>query len=113
MPMGLGRVIVIEGLDHTGKSTQCELLADQLEQLGHCVNRIKFPARDTAIGRIIDDYLKQTRELDDHAIHLLFAANRWELATEIKKSRESGEFVIIDRYTYSGIAFSAAKVRIY
>lgn len=27
---------------------------------------------------MIDDYLRQKNELDDHAIHLLFSANRWE-----------------------------------
>lgn len=30
---------------------------------------------------MIDGYLKQTTELDDHAIHLLFAVNRWEKAS--------------------------------
>jgi dTMP kinase len=29
---------------------------------------------------MIDSYLKSTSELDDHAIHLLFSANRWEMA---------------------------------
>lgn len=36
--------------------------------------------RTTAIGQLIDGYLKSHVELDDHAIHLLFSANRWESA---------------------------------
>lgn len=36
--------------------------------------------RTTAIGQMIDAYLKQSTELDDRAIHLLFSANRWECA---------------------------------
>ena len=42
---------------------------------------IKYlPDRSTAIGKQIDAYLQQRVELPDHAVHLLFAANRWELA---------------------------------
>lgn len=36
--------------------------------------------RTTAIGKMIDSYLKSHSDLDDRAIHLLFSANRWELA---------------------------------
>ncbi len=36
--------------------------------------------RTTAVGVMIDDYLKGTRDIDDHVIHLLFSANQWELA---------------------------------
>ena len=36
--------------------------------------------RTTPIGQMIDAYLRSTSELDDHSIHLLFSANRWELA---------------------------------
>lgn len=36
--------------------------------------------RTTPIGQMIDGYLKSAIEMDDHAIHLLFSANRWEAA---------------------------------
>ena len=41
----------------------------------HCVPDTD---RETAIGKVINDYLEQKVELEDHAVHLLFAANRWE-----------------------------------
>lgn len=37
-----------------------------------------FPARESSTGKLINDYLEQKSELDDHVIHLLFSANRWE-----------------------------------
>ena len=37
-----------------------------------------FLDRTTAIGQSINSYLQGTTELEDHAIHLLFSANRWE-----------------------------------
>ncbi len=43
---------------------------------------MKFPNRTTAVGKMIDEYLKSDRAkeapLDDEVVHLLFAANRWE-----------------------------------
>jgi dTMP kinase len=36
--------------------------------------------RTTPIGQMIDSYLKSQVDMDDHVIHLLFSANRWEAA---------------------------------
>lgn len=58
---------------------------------------------------MIDSYLKSTSQLDDHAIHLLFSANRWELAAKILADVNEGWTIIMDRYVYSGVVFSAAK----
>lgn len=106
-----GAFIVIEGLDRSGKSTQAAILQSRLqgdEQSAKAV-LIKFPDRTTAIGKMIDAYLRSQSELDDHAIHLLFSANRWELASTIYAHLAAGVTVIADRYAFSGIAFSARK----
>lgn len=100
-----GRLIVVEGLDRSGKSTQCELLATLLPSS----TLLKFPDRTTPIGKMIDAYLKSTSEIDDHVIHLLFSANRWELVDRMKRLIEAGTNVISDRYIYSGVAFSMIK----
>ncbi|MCJ1321783.1 Thymidylate kinase [Xylographa vitiligo] len=57
----------------------------------------------------IDAYLKGETNIEDHVIHLLFSANRWEAAARIRADVESGITVIIDRYSYSGAVYSAAK----
>lgn len=44
-------------------------------------------------------------------IHLLFSANRWEAAAQIRADIAEGVTVVIDRYYYSGIVYSAAKDR--
>lgn len=54
--------------------------------------------------------MQSKSELDDRAIHLLFAANRWECAASIERDLAAGIDVVADRYAFSGIAFSAAKV---
>ncbi|KAL0953335.1 hypothetical protein HGRIS_004580 [Hohenbuehelia grisea] len=101
--------IVIEGLDRSGKSTQCTTLINRLEAAGIPAKLLKFPDRTTTIGQMIDAYLKSQSELDDHLIHLLFSANRWELASTIERLLREGTVVVCDRYAFSGIAFSASK----
>ena len=61
------------------------------------------------MGQLIDSYLRGTTDKEDHVIHLLFSANRWEAAAAIREAIESGTTVVIDRYYYSGIVYSAAK----
>lgn len=46
---------------------------------------------------------------EDHSIHLLFSANRWEIAKSIQEDISNGITIIIDRYSYSGAVYSAAK----
>lgn len=73
---GRGALIVFEGLDRCGKSTQCELLLERLPK--GTATLVKFPDRETATGKLIDAYLAEGQQIHDRAIHLLFSANRWE-----------------------------------
>ncbi|KAK2464128.1 hypothetical protein APHAL10511_003876 [Amanita phalloides] len=110
-----GAFIVIEGLDRSGKSTQSSAIFARLREHNIPSRLIKFPDRTTPIGKIIDAYLKSQSNLDDRAIHLLFSANRWELATSIQQILTSSAadtvptLILADRYAFSGIAFSHAK----
>lgn len=100
-----GTLILIEGLDRSGKSTQGEILAGKLN-----AELVKFPDRLTPIGQIINQYLTdKSFSLPDQAAHLLFLANRWELALKLTELLRSGKNVVMDRYIYSGIAYSLAK----
>eukprot|EP00658_Telonema_sp_P-2_P077346 TRINITY_DN6969_c0_g2_i5.p1 TRINITY_DN6969_c0_g2~~TRINITY_DN6969_c0_g2_i5.p1 ORF type:complete len:163 (-),score=58.94 TRINITY_DN6969_c0_g2_i5:84-572(-) len=58
---------------------------------------------------MIDSYLKSGVEMDDHSIHLLFSANRWECAAIMKRKMSQGINLVVDRYAFSGVAFTAAK----
>ncbi|KAI8089594.1 thymidylate kinase-like protein [Halteromyces radiatus] len=104
-----GHLIVIEGCDRSGKSTQCERLVTTLQQQGRKTQLFKFPDRTTQTGKMIDSYLKQSTHMDDHAIHLLFSANRWEAMSHMTSLLEQGTTIIVDRYAFSGVCFSAAK----
>lgn len=104
--MPRGQLILIEGLDRSGKSTQASILASKFPKS----KLIKFPDRSTSIGKLINEYLTNKQfQLSDQSAHLLFLANRWELNKEIIDLLNQGYFVILDRYIYSGIAYTLAK----
>jgi len=105
-----GALIIFEGLDRIGKTTQSKLLYEHLvNDCGLACERLAFPDRTTQIGKLIDDYLQRKLELNDHTIHLLFSANRWENIDAMRAKLLQGCTLIVDRYAYSGVAFSQAK----
>lgn len=106
-PVTRGAFIVIEGLDRAGKTTQVKRLCDKLYLLGLNVKTLRFPGnvlsrklfysllndtenkdRASPIGLMINNYLQNLTHMDDHAIHLLFSANRWERAYVTKYQRK-------------------------
>ncbi|KIW99265.1 thymidylate kinase [Cladophialophora bantiana CBS 173.52] len=104
-----GILIVIEGLDRSGKSSQCQRLFDRFQSQGRKVRYVKFPDRSTPTGQMINSYLTGQAQQDDHSIHLIFSANRWEAIKSISLDLLSGIDVIVDRYSFSGAVYSAAK----
>ncbi|KAJ2158028.1 hypothetical protein GGF46_004080 [Coemansia sp. RSA 552] len=107
--MRRGLFILFEGCDRSGKTTQSTRLVQALCDAGVAAKLVKFPDRTTAIGKMIDGYLSQKTALNDQAIHLLFSANRWEAMEQMRADLESGVTLVVDRYAFSGVAFSAAK----
>ncbi|CEG36158.1 thymidylate kinase [Plasmopara halstedii] len=106
-----GVFLLFEGVDRCGKTTQTKMLHDALNATSSspCATLLHFPDRSTAIGKSIHSYLTSSEAMDDHVIHLLFSANRWEAARKIEALLASGRHLIVDRYSFSGVAFSAAK----
>lgn len=108
--MKQGRFIVFEGIDKSGKTTLSKLLYNEFLDLDLPVQFFQFPNRNTEIGHLLDKYLKDPDyQLDPRVLHLLFSANRWEMANQINDLIKKGINVICDRYYYSGVAYSLAR----
>uniref|UniRef100_A0A183C5M2 dTMP kinase n=1 Tax=Globodera pallida TaxID=36090 RepID=A0A183C5M2_GLOPA len=107
-----GALIVMEGLDRSGKSTQAKLLLEHFQRRGEPARIQRFPDRDEPMtGPTIDAFLRGAKSVDEsrEAIHLIFASNRWLMEHKMLKELEEGRHLIVDRYSYSGIAYSLAK----
>ncbi|XP_074860841.1 thymidylate kinase [Carettochelys insculpta] len=104
-----GALVVLEGVDRTGKTTQSRRLVEALRAAGHRAELLRFPDRTTEIGKLISSYLENKSNLEDHTVHLLFSANRWEQVPLIKEKLNQGITLVVDRYAFSGVAFTSAK----
>jgi len=106
-----GTFILLEGMDRSGKTSQVQKLVEFLRGTGHNVAQFRFPDRTTITGQQCDKYLTMAKDgnFADEVAHLLFSANRWEAAEKIQNLIESGTTIVCDRYSYSGIAYSASK----
>ncbi len=102
-------LIIFEGPDRCGKTTQAKRLVESLHSKGIPSELWRFPDRSTPIGTLIDTYLQSKIEMDDRTIHLLFSANRWEKQKEMESKLADGITLVVDRYVYSGAAFTSAK----
>jgi dTMP kinase len=105
-----GRLIAIEGLDQAGKRTQANLLAKEIRRMELPVSVWNFPDYTTPLGKQLKVYLARKIQLDLHSVHLLYAANRWEVAEELQGRIESGGIVVVNRYSPSNLAYGLAHV---
>jgi dTMP kinase len=96
----------MDGLDGSGKSTQCRLLADWLRSRGHGVTECADPG-GTPLGDVIRDLLLDgRREMTLASEAFLFMASRAQLTAEIiRPALERGEIVISDRYLLANVVY--------
>lgn len=99
-------LIVLEGIDGSGTTTQARILADFLHARGRAVHLTRQPS-DGPIGRSIRDILQGSRELcSPETMALLFAADRADhLRREVDPALERGQIVISDRWYHSSYAY--------
>ncbi|MBQ0123547.1 MAG: dTMP kinase [Bacteroidales bacterium] len=109
-------LIVLEGLDGAGKSTQLKMVTSYLESLGKKVEYLHFPRYTAPVyGELISKFLRGDfgglNQVHPQLVALLFAEDRRDAAPLIRKWLSEGSCVILDRYVYSNIAFQCAKLR--
>lgn len=111
--MSSGKLIVIDGGDGSGKATQAELLISVLKKRKVKVMYIDFPRYDTFFGALVGRYLKgefgPIESISPYLISLAYAADRGDLATQIKSWLSDGTWVISNRYTSANFAHQGAK----
>lgn len=108
-------LVVLEGLDGAGKSTQVKKLKTYLESLFGSLEYVHFPRYDAPVyGDLISRFLRgdfgSNEAVHPQLVALLFAEDRHGAAPAIKQVLDNGGIVLLDRYVYSNIAYQCAKL---
>ncbi len=107
-------LVVIEGIDGSGKGTQSARLRDRLLARGLTASLLSFPRYDdTFFGQRIGDFLNgrfgQLNEVDPFLASLLYAGDRLESKAELTRLLTTSDVLVLDRYVPSNIAHQAGK----
>lgn len=109
-------MIVIEGLDGSGKSTQVANVRRHLAgHTGQDPEYLHFPRFDApVVGDMIARFLRgefgRIEDVHPMIVALLFAEDRRDASAIIRRWLDEGRTVLLDRYVYSNIAFQCAKI---
>ena len=109
MKLDRGYLIVLEGVDGTGKSTQCGLLADYLESCGLSVVRLREPTTGVwgqKIRKILTDGRGDVTPEEE--LQYFINDRKEDVEQNIAPALEQGKIVLIDRYYYSTAAYQGA-----
>lgn len=109
------KLFVIEGVDGSGKSTQLKFLKEFLKTKGYDCELLHFPRTEAPyFGELIARFLRgefgTLNEVDPYLVALLYAGDRKDAADEIRSWLGEKKIVLLDRYTYSNIAYQCAKI---
>jgi dTMP kinase len=107
--------IVFEGLDGAGKSTQIKMLAEFLGKSGRKVFSFHFPNMNAPrFGSLIARFLRgdfgDNNQVDPYVVASLYAGDRFDASEMLKEKMTQYDFVIVDRYVDSNIAYQCAKM---
>ena len=114
--MNKGKVIVIEGLDGSGKGTQSRMLASNLRNHGYKVHHVSFPYYDSDSSALIKMYLSgkfgtNPDDVNAYAATSFYAVDRFaSFKTSWKKLYDNGYIIVADRYSTSNLIYQLAKV---
>ena len=112
----MGKLIVIEGLDGSGKSTQLELLPQNLKKSGIDSRSVSFPDYDSNSSALVKMYLggefgKKPGDVNAYAASLFYAVDRFaSYQKDWKLDYEAGSVILADRYVTSNMIYQLSKV---
>lgn len=110
------KIIVIEGLDGSGKATQTKILADKLIEKGLKVRKLEFPDYSNPSSSLVKMYLNgdfgdKPEDVNAYAASAFYAVDRAASYLQFwKKDYADGSIILSDRYATSNIIYQMSKV---
>jgi len=110
--MKRGKLIVIDGPDSVGKSTQTQLLATRLRKLGHKVSIVDFPRYGEPSARLVEKYLKGKygKDLGPYIPSIFFAVDRFDALAGMQSALAKGEILLSNRYVTANMAHHGGQI---
>ena len=112
-----GKLIVIQGLDGSGKETQTKLLCEALSSRKIAFQKISFPDYGSPSSSLVKMYLNgdfgnRPGDVNAYAASSFYAVDRFASYRRCwKKAYDRGDLIIADRYTTSNLVFQLPKVQ--
>lgn len=112
--MKRGKMIAIYGINGIGKTTQVELLVDHLKSFEINASRLKYPVYDLEPeGPFINSYLRNeafriSNPKTTHELQYIYMNNRRSYESILQKRLVSGEWIVAEDYTGTGVAWGLA-----
>lgn len=112
----MGKVIVIEGLDGSGKATQTARLYELLSARGVQVRRVSFPDYDSPSSALVKMYLNgefgsDPGDVNGYAAAAFYAVDRYaSFKKDWGKAYDDGAVILCDRYATSNAVYQMTKV---
>lgn len=109
-----GKLIVIDGTDGSGKTTQLKLLATRLKDEGLAVEIADFPQYNTKSAGMVEEYLSgkygNSNEVTPYQASVFYAADRYDASFKIKEWLKDGKIVLSNRYVSANMGHQGAKI---
>ncbi|OGG91450.1 dTMP kinase [Candidatus Kuenenbacteria bacterium RIFCSPLOWO2_02_FULL_42_16] len=111
-----GKLIVIEGIDGSGKATQTKKLVEYFRSQGRRVETFSFPRHGQKFfGLLVDEYLNNefgdAAKFNPKVASLFYACDRWEVKEMILNWLNAGKTVVLDRYVTSNMGHQLSKLK--
>ena len=112
----MGKLIIFEGLDGSGKGTQTKLTADRLRQRGADLRQITFPNYESNSSALVKMYLagefgEHPDDVNAYAASSFYAVDRFaSYKTDWGEFYREGGLVLSDRYTTSNAVHQCSKL---
>jgi len=110
-----GKLIVIEGIDGSGKSTQLKMLQSAFKEKRLPFESLKFPQyKKTFFGKTIAQFLRgeigDLRTINPYLISMVYAMDRAEARDQMYRWLNHGRTVLLDRYVSSNMAHQCGRL---